>query len=165
MAIRLFVFDAYGTLFDVAAAARRAASEPGAGAWADRWAALAGQWRRKQLEYSWIRAASGAHADFWQVTQDALDWALEAEALADPQLRQRLLDLYYELPAFPEVPGVLRGLKDQGVALAILSNGSPPMLQAAVDSAGIAPLLDGVLSVEEAGTPARRQPSAFTRSG
>lgn len=151
MAIRLFVFDAYGTLFDVTAAARRAAAEPGAEAWADRWTALAGQWRRKQLEYSWIRAVAGAHADFWQVTQDALDWALQAEALADPQLRQRLLDLYFELPAFPEVPEVLRRLRDQGYALAILSNGSPAMLQAAVASAGIAPLLDAVLSVEEVG--------------
>lgn len=151
MATRLFVFDAYGTLFDVAAAARRAAAEPGAEAWADRWAALAARWRRKQLEYSWIRAVAGAHADFWQVTQDALDWTLEAEALTDPRLRQRLLDLYYELPAFPEVPEVLRGLRDQGFALAILSNGSPPMLQAAVTSAGIGPLLDAVLSVEEVG--------------
>ena len=104
------------------------AAEPGAEAWADRWTALAGQSRRKQLEYSWIRAVAGAHADFWQVTQDALDWALQAEALADPQLRQRLLDLYFELPAFPEVPEVLRRLRDQGYALAILSNGSPAML-------------------------------------
>lgn len=136
MAIRLFVFDAYGTLFDVGAAVRQAAAEPGAEAWAARWVALAAQWRRKQLEYSWIRAVAGAHADFWQVTQDALDWTLEAEGLADPQLRQRLLDLYYELPAFPEVPEMLRQMKELGFTLAILSNGSPPMLQAAVDSAG-----------------------------
>ena len=151
MSIRLFVFDAYGTLFDVAAAARQAAAEPGAEAWAGRWMALAGHWRRKQLEYTWIRAAAGSHADFWQVTQDGLDWALEAEAIDDPQLRQRLLNLYHELPAFPEVPEVLRTLKEQGFTLAILSNGSPSMLQAAVASAGLAPFLDAVLSVEEVG--------------
>lgn len=104
MAIRLLVFDAYRTLFDVAAAAGRAATESGAEAWAVRWTALAAQWRRKQLEYSWIRAAAGADADFWQVTQDALDWTLETETLADPQLLQHLLDLYRELPALLCLP-------------------------------------------------------------
>jgi len=151
MAIRLCVFDAYGTLFDVAAAARAAAAEPGAGGWAPRWPALSANWRRKQLEYTWLRAVAGAHADFWQVTQDALDWAMEAENLVDPVLRQRLLDLYVQLAAFPEVPGVLAALKAQGLALAILSNGAPPMLDAAAHSAGIAPLFDAILSVEEVG--------------
>lgn len=152
MTMRILVFDAYGTLFDVSGAARRAAAEPGAPVGLlERWASLAGHWRRKQLEYTWIRAAAGAHADFWQVTQDALDWALEAEGLSDLRLRQRLLDLYRELPAFPEVPDVLRRLKDQGLRLAILSNGSPAMLEAAVNSANIAPLLDAILSVEAVG--------------
>jgi 2-haloacid dehalogenase len=151
MPIRLCVFDAYGTLFDVAAAARAAAAEPGAGDWAPRWPSLSAHWRRKQLEYTWLRAVSGAHVDFWQVTQDALDWALEAEGLDDPALRQRLLDLYHELSAFPEVPAVLAALKGQGLQLAILSNGAPAMLDAAARSAGITLLLDGILSVEDVG--------------
>ncbi|MCC5989656.1 MAG: haloacid dehalogenase type II [Pararhodobacter sp.] len=151
MPVRLCVFDAYGTLFDVAAAARAAANEPGAEGWSARWPALSEHWRRKQLEYTWLRAVAGAHVDFWQVTQDALDWALEAEGLGDPLLRQRLLDLYHELAAFPEVPEVLSALKGQGMELAILSNGAPAMLKAAAASAGIAPLLDAVLSVEDVG--------------
>jgi 2-haloacid dehalogenase len=149
--IRLCVFDAYGTLFDVAAAARAAAAEPGAQSWAQSWPALSAHWRRKQLEYSWLRAISGAHVDFWRVTQDALDWAMEAEGLRDPALRQRLLDLYHRLSAFPEVAQVLAALKARGLHLAILSNGAPPMLEAAARSAGIAPLLDAILSVEEVG--------------
>ncbi|MCC5968909.1 MAG: haloacid dehalogenase type II [Pararhodobacter sp.] len=151
MPIRLCVFDAYGTLFDVAAAARSAAAEPGAEGWAARWPTLSANWRRKQLEYTWLRAVAGAHVDFWQVTQDALDWALEVERLADPVLRQRLLDLYHELAAFPEVPGVLAALKARGMQVAILSNGAPPMLEAAARSAGIAPLLNAILSVEDVG--------------
>ena len=151
MPIRLCVFDAYGTLFDVAAAARVAAQEPGAEAWATRWPALSAQWRRKQLEYTWLRAVAGAHVDFWQVTQDALDWALEAEELSDSSLRQRLLDLYHELAAFPEVPGVLAALKTQGLKLAILSNGAPAMLEAAANSAGVTSQFDAILSVEEVG--------------
>lgn len=149
--LRLCVFDAYGTLFDVAAAARIAAAAPEAAAWAARWPKLAAEWRRKQLEYTWLRAVAGAHTDFWQVTQDALDWALAAEQLTDPALRQRLLDLYFELAAFDEVPAVLATLQARGVQLAILSNGAPAMLDAAVRSAGLAPLFDAVLSVEEAG--------------
>ena len=151
MPIRVCVFDAYGTLFDVAAAARTAAQEPCAEGWAPRWPALSAQWRRKQLEYTWLRAVAGAHVDFWQVTQDALDWAMEGEGLDDPALRQRLLDLYHELAAFPEVPDVLAALKSQGMQLAILSNGAPEMLDAAARSAGIAPVLDAILSVEDVG--------------
>lgn len=150
-AIRLCVFDAYGTLFDVAAAARGAAAEPGAGTWAARWPSLSAHWRRKQLEYTWLRAVAGAHVDFWQVTQDALDWAMEAEGLDSQSLRQRLLDLYHELSAFPEVSQVLEGLKSQGLQLAILSNGAPAMLEAAARSAGIASSLDAILSVEDVG--------------
>jgi 2-haloacid dehalogenase len=149
--LRLCVFDAYGTLFDVAAAARAASAEPGAGGWAARWPALSAHWRRKQLEYTWLRAIAGAHTDFWQVTQDALDWAMESEGLDDPALRQRLLDLYHELAAFPEVPGVLAALKAQGLQLAILSNGAPAMLDAAARSAGIIGVLDAILSVEDVG--------------
>ena len=151
MATTTCIFDAYGTLFDVAAAARLAAAEPRRAALAAVWPRLADDWRRKQLEYSWLRAVMGRHADFWTVTEDALDWALEANGLADPELRPRLLALYRELPAYAEVPTTLAALKARGLATAILSNGSPPMLAAAVASAGIGSLLDDVLSVESVG--------------
>ncbi len=152
MAITTCVFDAYGTLFDVAAAARQAAAEPEFHALADKWPALAGHWRLKQLQYSWLRAVADAHCDFWDVTQDGLDWALEAVGLqGDAPLRQRLLDLYWELQAYPEVPEMLKALKEGGMKTAILSNGSPPMLEGAVQSAGIGDVLDDVLSVESVG--------------
>jgi len=148
MTIKVAVFDAYGTLFDVAGAARLAAAEPGGRALAEVWPRLAENWRRKQLEYTWQRAITGRHADFWQVTQDGLDWAMEESGLSDPGLRARLLALYRELPAYPEVPAMLAALKGAGYATAILSNGSPAMLEAAVTSAGIGDRLDAVLSVE-----------------
>ncbi|WP_158971802.1 haloacid dehalogenase type II [Chachezhania sediminis] len=152
MAITTCVFDAYGTLFDVTAAAREAAAEGGYPALADKWQAVAAHWRQKQLGYSWLRAITGAHTDFWNVTQDSLDWALEAEGLGgDAALRQRLLDLYWELSAFPEVPAMLGALKAAGLQTAILSNGSPEMLEGAVASAGIGDVLDDVLSVESVG--------------
>jgi 2-haloacid dehalogenase len=149
--IRACVFDAYGTLFDVDAAARIASGEPGAEGWAEHWPKLAGDWRRKQLEYTWLRTVAGHHADFWQVTRDALDWALEAARLTDPTLRERLLGLYWELDAFPEVPPMLRALAAQGRQLAILSNGSPGMLQSAVQSAGLQGMFEVLLSVESVG--------------
>lgn len=152
MPITTCVFDAYGTLFDVAAAARQAAAEPGYQALADKWPELASHWRLKQLQYTWLRAVTDAHCDFWDVTQDGLDWALEAAGLhGDDTLRQRLLDLYWELQAYPEVPAMLQALKAGGMQTAILSNGSPPMLNGAVQSAGIAEVLDDVLSVESVG--------------
>lgn len=151
MTITTCVFDAYGTLFDVNAAARAVASEPGQEAFAAVWPDVAAHWRAKQLQYTWIRALTGHHTDFWQVTQDGLDWALEKTGQNDPELRERLLGLYFELAAFPEVPTMLATLKAQGLNTAILSNGSPPMLQGAVDSAGVGDLLDAVLSVESTG--------------
>ncbi len=152
MAITTCVFDAYGTLFDVAAAARQAATEPGFEALASKWPELANHWRLKQLQYTWLRAVADAHCDFWDVTQDGLDWALEAVGLqGDNTLRQRLLDLYWELQAYPEVPDMLKALKAGGLQTAILSNGSPPMLNGAVQSAGIGDVLDDVLSVESVG--------------
>lgn len=150
-AITTCVFDAYGTLFDVNAAARALAEQEGQESFAAAWQEVAGHWRNKQLQYTWIRALTGAHADFWQVTQDGLDWALEATDQADPELRENLLQLYWELPAYPEVPAMLAGLKAAGLNTAILSNGSPDMLQGAVGSAGIAADLDAILSVEEVG--------------
>ncbi len=152
MPITTCVFDAYGTLFDVAAAARLAAQEPAFPALGDRWQDVANQWRLKQLQYTWLRAIADAHTEFWQVTQDGLDWALEATGLDnDPALRQRLLDLYWELQAYPEVAPMLRALKAGGLQTAILSNGSPEMLEGAVRSAGIGEVLDDVLSVESVG--------------
>ncbi len=145
------IFDAYGTLFDVTAAAREAAAEPGREQLAACWQNLANDWRLKQLQYTWLRAVADAHTDFWRVTQDGLDWAMEANDLDDPDLRERLLALYWELSAYPEVPEMLATLKAAGMNTAILSNGSPDMLACAVKSAGVADVLDDVLSVQDVG--------------
>ena len=151
MPITTVVFDAYGTLFDVNAAAMQAAKDPAHAALADVWPALARDWRLKQLQYTWLRAVAGQHCDFWQVTQDGLDWAMEAQGLDAPAARARLLELYWELAAYPEVPTMLQALKDKGISTAILSNGSPDMLNGAVSSAQIGNVLDAVLSVEAVG--------------
>ena len=146
------VFDAYGTLFDVASATRRAAAGPDHPGLADRAEALGRLWRDKQIAYSWWRAVTGRHADFWQVTLDALDHALEATGLAgEPGLRDALAALYRQLDAYPEVKQTLARLGEDGRRRASLSNGSPDMLAAAIDSAGIGAALDAVLSVEEVG--------------
>ncbi|MBV9860542.1 MAG: haloacid dehalogenase type II [Alphaproteobacteria bacterium] len=144
--IRACVFDAYGTLFDVASATARSADIPGPEA-----ARLTALWRDKQLQYTWLRALEGKHADFWQVTRDALDFALETLGIGNTGLRQRLMNLYLTLSLYPEVLQTLRRLRDSGVAIAILSNGSPAMLAAAVEAAGLEVLLDAVMSVEEVG--------------
>ncbi|WP_299614833.1 haloacid dehalogenase type II [uncultured Tateyamaria sp.] len=152
MPITTCIFDAYGTLFDVAAAARIAAAEPDFPQLADTWPAVAEHWRLKQLQYTWLRAITGAHTDFWQVTQEGLDWALERNGLdGDTALRARLLALYWELQAYAEVPAMLHALKGAGMNTAILSNGSPDMLNGAVQSAGISDVLDDCLSVESVG--------------
>jgi len=152
MPITTCIFDAYGTLFDVAAAARQAAAEPEFPQLRDTWVTLANHWRLKQLQYTWLRAISDAHTDFWEVTQNGLDWALEATGLdGNDKLRQRLLDLYWQLQAYPEVPAMLKALKAAGLNTAILSNGSPDMLDGAVKSAGIGDVLDDVLSVQSVG--------------
>ena len=112
MTIRSVVFDAYGTLFDVNAAARHAAQEPGFEALAETWPKLANDWRTKQLQYTWLRAITRDHCDFWQVTKEALDWSMEASGLRnDTRLRDRLLELYRTLDTFPEVPEMLAKLK------------------------------------------------------
>lgn len=149
--VRLCVFDAYGTLFDVDAAARESAVPE------TLWPALSADWRRKQLEYSWLRTVAGAHVDFWQVTQDALDWAMEARGISNAGLRDELLGLYLRLAPFPEVRAVLQALRAQGMALAILSNGSRQMLDQAVGGAGFDDLFEAVLSVDDVGAfkPAR----------
>lgn len=150
MAIRTVVFDAYGTLFDVAAAARLAAAD--LPRLAPLWPRLAEDWRRKQLEYSWLRTILHQHADFWQVTGEALDWALEAAGLTDePGLRARLMQLYTALPCYPEVPAALAALQARGMGRAILTNGAPAMISAAVAAAGLENSFDALLSVEQVG--------------
>jgi 2-haloacid dehalogenase len=144
--VRACVFDAYGTLFDFASAAARCEDALG-----DRVRPLTSLWRDKQLQYTWLRAAQGRHADFWQVTGDALDFAMETLQIDDAGLRRRLMELYLTLQPFPEVADTLRALKHAGLVTAILSNGTPRMLAAAVDGAGLATLLDAVISVEEVG--------------
>jgi 2-haloacid dehalogenase len=146
LSVSACVFDAYGTLFDLASAAAACRDVLG-----DKVATVAALWREKQLQYTWLRAAQGRHADFWQVTGDSLDYTLETLDLVDAGLRERLMTLYRTLECFPEVPSVLAELKSSGYVTAILSNGSPSMLRDAVESAGLGPLLDHVVSVEEVG--------------
>ena len=144
--IRACVFDAYGTLFDYASAAARCRDV--LGDQLDKFNAL---WREKQLQYTWLRASQDRHADFWQVTGDALDFTMESLGIAAPTLRERLMHLYLTLDTFPEVPHALESLKAAGFKTAILSNGSPKMLSAAVEGSKIGHLLDAVISVEEVG--------------
>ncbi len=143
MAFSAYVFDAYGTLFDVHAAVRRNAERIGPDG-----PQLSELWRAKQLEYSWVRALMGAYVDFWQLTEQALDYAFDKFPSADRSLRADLLDAYWRLDCYPEVPSVLKALKDGGARLAILSNGSPAMLEAAVKSAALDQVLDDVISVD-----------------
>ena len=141
-----YVFDAYGTLFDVHAAVRRHAGEIGPDG-----QLLSEIWRAKQLEYSWVRTLMGSFVDFWRLTEQALDFAFEKVPSADPKLRQALLDAYWRLDCYPEVPAVLKALKADGARLAILSNGSTAMLEAAVKSAALDQVLDEIFSVDEVG--------------
>ena len=138
-----YIFDAYGTLFDVHAAVRRHAGRIGADG-----PLLSEIWRAKQLEYSWVRTLMGSYVDFWQLTEQALDFALAKVPSADKSLRGDLLDAYWKLDCYPEVPAVLKALKADGARLAILSNGSPEMLESAVRSAALDQILDEVFSVD-----------------
>ncbi|WP_404862436.1 haloacid dehalogenase type II [Georhizobium sp. MAB10] len=138
-----YVFDAYGTLFDVHAAVRRHASEIG-----PQGPALSQLWRAKQLEYSWVRSLMGAYRDFWQLTEEALDFALASMPDVDRSVRATLLDAYFKLDCYPEVPGVLKALKARGAKVAILSNGSPAMLESAVRNAALNEIIDDIFSVD-----------------
>jgi 2-haloacid dehalogenase len=144
--VKACLFDAYGTLFDFAAAARGCSDVLGADV--DKLTAL---WRDKQLQYTWLRSLAGRYADFWEVTGNALDFALDTLAIDKPGLRERLMTLYLTLEAFPEVPDTLRRLRQAGLRTAILSNGSPKMLDAAVKGNKLEHLLDAVLSVDAVG--------------
>lgn len=142
--MRICVFDAYGTLFDVHSAVRRHAGLLGGRA-----DAVSLLWRSRQLEYTWVRSLAGRYADFWQLTGEALDYALACHGIRDGALRASLLDAYLSLDAYPEVPSTLEALRRAGMRTVVLSNGSPMMLQRAVRSAALDPLLDAVLSVDE----------------
>jgi 2-haloacid dehalogenase len=141
---RAFVFDAYGTLFDVGSAIKRCQESLG-----DEADKLSELWRRKQLEYSWLRSLMGDFADFWTVTGDALDYSLAAIGKNDPILRSRLMETYLSLDTFPEVVKTLQTLKANGHKLAILSNGARHMLISAAKSSGILSLFDEILCVDE----------------
>ena len=144
--VKACVFDAYGTLFDVHSAVRNGGQILG-----DKAGAVSELWRTKQLEYTWLRSLMGAHVDFWQVTSDGLDFALAAAGVENKELHDALMNLYLSLDAYEEVKGTLGVLKKGGLQTAILSNGSPTMLEAAVRSADLKDVLDANLSVEEVG--------------
>jgi 2-haloacid dehalogenase len=140
---RVYVFDAFGTLFDVHSAVARRREDVGAEA--DR---LSDLWRAKQLEYSWVRSLMGRYRDFWAVTEEALDFAAERVGGLAPELRAGLLEAYRELDPYPEAARVLAALRRRGAATAILSNGSPAMLERAVSAGRLVGVLDAVLSVD-----------------
>ena len=146
MPFKAYVFDAYGTLFDVHSAVSRYFAKVG-----ENPARVSEVWRNKQLEYTWTRSGMGQYKDFWTLTAEALDFALEAVPGSNKDCRQVLLDAYMTLNCYDEVPNVLKQLKNAGYKTAILSNGSPDMLNAAVKSAGLDAVLDDVFSVHELG--------------
>jgi 2-haloacid dehalogenase len=144
--LSVYVFDAYGTLFDVHSAAARQKDVIGPS-----WERLSQTWRTKHLEYSWIHAQTGRHCAFWTLTERSLDYAIALVGGVPPGVRAHLLDAYRTLSAFPEAPGVLARLKANGARLAILSNGDPDMLADAVKAARLEGVFDAVLSVAAAG--------------
>jgi 2-haloacid dehalogenase len=151
--VRACVFDAYGTLFDVHGPIKKLAAEIGPKA-----EAISTLWRQKQLEYTWLRSLMGVHADFWHVTGDALDYALEAHGVSEPGLKDEILALYLKLEPYPDVKAALQAVKGRSLRTAILSNGSPSMLDSVVRNARLERLIDLVLSVEDVGIykPSRR---------
>jgi len=156
--VRAAVFDAYGTLFDLASATAIARDTVG-----DRLPALAEIWRSKQLQYTWLRSLAGNHADFWRVTGDALDFALSAVGLEDAELRERLLGAYERLGPYADARPALERLRAAGLRLAILSNGAPRMLEAAASNAKLGDLLEMIVSVEEVGAY-KPHPSVYRRA-
>ena len=143
---RHFVFDAYGTLFDVHAAAQRFRADIGPEA--DRMSQI---WRTKHLEYTWIHAQTGRHETFWTLAGRSLDYAMAAVGVTNQDLRSKLMDTYRTMAAFAEVPAVLKALKDRGKTVSILTNGDGDLIADAVASAGIGDVLDAVMTVHEAG--------------
>jgi 2-haloacid dehalogenase len=144
MATPAYAFDAYGTLFDVHAAIRRHAEAVGPDA-----EALSALWRAKQLEYTWTRTLMDRYADFWVLTQQALDFALARFPSVDPAVRPQLLDAYWRLAAYPDVNGPLAKLRRMGHALALFTNGTRAMAEAAANASAVLPLLDDVVTVDD----------------
>lgn len=144
--IEACVFDAYGTLFDVHAPVASVAGKIG-----EKAGAVSDMWRQKQLQYTWLRSLMGAHAPFWEVTGEALDYALSFHGIDDSALREELMDLYFALDAYDDARACLSELKILGLKTGILSNGSPEMLASAVSSASLGTVLDEVISVEDIG--------------
>ena len=143
--IKAIIFDAYGTLFDVNSAAEKYKDKIG-----DKWEGFANYWRTTQLEYTWLRSLMNRHKDFWQVTEDSLDKSMKAFKI-DPSIRNELLDLYKRLSTFPEVTEVLKNLKEKNYKLAILSNGTPSLLNELVKSNNLDNVFDDIFSIEEVG--------------
>ena len=143
--IKAIIFDAYGTLFDVNSAAEKCKDKIG-----DKWEAFANYWRTTQLEYTWLRSLMKRHKDFWQVTEDSLDKSMKVFNI-DNSMRNELLDLYKILSPYPEVPEVLKSLKEKKYKLSILSNGTPSLLNELVKSNNLENLFDDVFSIEEVG--------------
>ena len=143
--IKAIIFDAYGTLFDVNSAAEKFKDKIG-----DKWEGFANYWRTTQLEYTWLRSLMKRHKDFWQVTEDSLDKSMKAYEI-DSSMRNELLDLYKILSTFKEVPEVLKSLKEKDLKLAILSNGTPDLLEQLVKTNNLENIFDNIFSIEEVG--------------
>ena len=141
--IKAIIFDAYGTLFDVNSAAEKCKSKIG-----DKWESFANYWRKTQLEYTWLRSLMGRHKDFWQITEDSLDKSMQAFNI-NKVMKNELLDLYKILSPYPEVKDTLEKLKEKRYKLAILSNGTPALLNELVKSNGLQNLFDDIFSIEE----------------
>ena len=143
--IKAIIFDAYGTLFDVNSAAEKCKDKIG-----DKWESFANFWRTTQLEYTWLRSLMKRHKDFWQITEDSLDKSMKAFSI-DPSMKNELMNLYKVLSPFKEVPETLKKLKGKNFKLAILSNGTPSLLDELVKSNNLDKLFDDIFSIEEVG--------------
>ena len=143
--VKAIIFDAYGTLFDVNSAAERCKGKIG-----NKWEGFANYWRTTQLEYTWLRSLMNRHKDFWQITEDSLDKSMKTFKI-DSSMKNELLDLYKILSTFSEVPEVLKSLKEKNYKLAILSNGTPSLLNELVKSNNLNNIFDNIFSIEEVG--------------
>ena len=143
--VKAIIFDAYGTLFDVNSAAEKCKDKIG-----DKWESFANFWRTTQLEYTWLRSLMKRHKDFWQITEDSLDKSMKAFSI-DPSMKNELMNLYKVLTPFKEVPETLKKLKGKNFKLAILSNGTPSLLDELVKSNNLDKLFDDIFSIEEVG--------------
>lgn len=141
--IKVIIFDAYGTLFDVNSAAEKCKNKIG-----EKWEPFANYWRTTQLEYTWLRSLMGRHQDFWKVTEQSLDKSMKIFQI-DTSMKDELLDLYKVLSTFPEVKETLKKLKEKNYKLSILSNGTPSLLKQLVSSNNLESIFDDVLSIEE----------------